>query len=824
VIAPIDTAEADFVDGREGADTMNAGDGDDIYIVDNAGDFVTEPENDPFGGVDEIRSTVSYSINFANKGDSGFGIENITLLGFANINATGNSNNNVLVGNGGNNILDGLGGDDTFIGGSGSDRYDGGEGHDTIDYSSLGQRVTLKSQGIIEKPDGFGTDTIAGLERIIGTLGQSNVIDGTVGGPQATSFNINLDTNNLTVNGIPGIGSSSFFVQNFTDVRGTSNNDTVVGNGAGNVFFGTAGNDSYDGGPGGFDTNDTIDYSALGTAVTLKSQGIIEKGALGTDTIARMERIIGALGQSNVIDGTVGGQQATSFKIDLATSNLTVNGIPGIGSSSFFVQNFTNVRGTSNNDTVVGDGAGNVFFGTAGNDSYDGLDGFDTIDYGALGTAVTLKSQGIIEKGALGTDTIARMERIIGAAGQTNVIDGFTGGPQPTSFEIDLEGSFLLVKNIPRIGDQAFFIKDFVNVRGTTNHDFITGNALANRLDGDGGNDTLIGGAGNDTVIGGAGNDSYGFDADLALGADRLNEAGGGIDTLDFSATTNRSIALRLDLATSQVVNPNLSLSLGSGIVFENVIGGGLADTLTGNTLDNRLDGGGGNDALIGDAGNDTLIGGAGDDSYSFDADLALGADMLNEAGGGIDTLDFSATTSRSIALRLDLATSQVVNPNLSLSLGSGIVFENVIGGGLADTLTGNALANRLDGGGGNDTLNGGAGNDALTGGAGADRFRFDTPLNATTNRDVIRDFSIAQGDTIELENAVFTALTTAGPLAASAFFIGARANTKDQRILYNSANGNLLYDQDGSGAIGSICFATITSRLALNNTSFIVT
>ena len=571
---------------------MNAGDGDDIYIVDNAGDFVTEPENDPFGGVDEIRSTVSYSINFANKGDSGFGIENITLLGFANINATGNSNNNVLVGNGGNNILDGLGGDDTFIGGSGSDRYDGGEGHDTIDYSSLGQRVTLKSQGIIEKPDGFGTDTIAGLERIIGTLGQSNVID-----------------------------------------------------------------------------------------------------------------------------GTVGGQQATSFKIDLATSNLTVNGIPGIGSSSFFVQNFTNVRGTSNNDTVVGDGAGNVFFGTAGNDSYDGLDGFDTIDYGALGTAVTLKSQGIIEKGALGTDTIARMERIIGAAGQTNVIDGFTGGPQPTSFEIDLEGSFLLVKNIPRIGDQAFFIKDFVNVRGTTNHDFITGNALANRLDGDGGNDTLIGGAGNDTVIGGAGNDSYGFDADLALGADRLNEAGGGIDTLDFSATTNRSIALRLDLATSQVVNPNLSLSLGSGIVF-----------------------------------------------------------------------------------------------------------ENVIGGGLADTLTGNALANRLDGGGGNDTLNGGAGNDALTGGAGADRFRFDTPLNATTNRDVIRDFSIAQGDTIELENAVFTALTTAGPLAASAFFIGARANTKDQRILYNSANGNLLYDQDGSGAIGSICFATITSRLALNNTSFIVT
>jgi hypothetical protein len=57
-----------------------------------------------------------------------------------------------------------------------------------------------------------------------------------------------------------------------------------------------------------------------------------------------------------------------------------------------------------------------------------------------------------------------------------------------------------------------------------------------------------------EVVIGGAGNDSYGFDTDLALGADTLNEAGGGVDTLNFSATTTRSIVLNLGLATSQTL------------------------------------------------------------------------------------------------------------------------------------------------------------------------------------------------------------------------------------------------------------------------------
>jgi hypothetical protein len=33
-----------------------------------------------------------------------------------------------------------------------------------------------------------------------------------------------------------------------------------------------------------------------------------------------------------------------------------------------------------------------------------------------------------------------------------------------------------------------------------------------------------------------------------------------------------------------------------------------------------------------------------------------------------------------------------------------------------------------------------------------------------------------------------------------------------------------LVYDEDGSGAIGSIAFATLNSGLALNNTFFTIT
>ena len=126
----------------------------------------------------------------------------------------------------------------------------------------------------------------------------------------------------------------------------------------------------------------------------------------------------------------------------------------------------------------------------------------------------------------------------------------------------------------------------------------------------------------------------------------------------------------------------------------------------------------------------------------------------------------------------------------------------------------------RLLGGAGNDALGGHTGNDLLSGGTGADLFRFDSALNAATNVDNILDFSVID-DTIVLDQTVFTALTTLGTLSAAAFRTGAAAADADDRIIYNSATGNIYYDADGNGAGAAVLFAHVTAGLALTNADF---
>jgi Ca2+-binding RTX toxin-like protein len=136
----------------------------------------------------------------------------------------------------------------------------------------------------------------------------------------------------------------------------------------------------------------------------------------------------------------------------------------------------------------------------------------------------------------------------------------------------------------------------------------------------------------------------------------------------------------------------------------------------------------------------------------------------------------------------------------------------------------GNGLNNIVRGNAGNNYINGGFGNDLLSGGAGSDTFAFTTLLHNTGNVDTIEDFS-APADTIQLENAVFAALTATGTLAASAFHVGFSATAADQHILYANGNGWLLYDADGSGAGAAIHFATLAAGLngQISNADFVV-
>lgn len=166
-----------------------------------------------------------------------------------------------------------------------------------------------------------------------------------------------------------------------------------------------------------------------------------------------------------------------------------------------------------------------------------------------------------------------------------------------------------------------------------------------------------------------------------------------------------------------------------------------LPSTLKGGPGDDVLTGGGGSDNLIGDAGDDTLRGSGGNDIYLFDTDVALGSDTIDESGGGFDTLDFGATTTRPVRLNLGVAARQFVNAGLKLTISAKNALEKVIGGSRNDTLTGNSRGNVLTGNaghdilvgnGGNDRLAGGAGRDILIGGMGSDR------LNGGTNDDIL--------------------------------------------------------------------------------------
>ncbi|NES89341.1 PQQ-dependent sugar dehydrogenase, partial [Okeania sp. SIO2B9] len=202
-------------------------------------------------------------------------------------------------------------------------------------------------------------------------------------------------------------------------------------------------------------------------------------------------------------------------------------------------------------------------------------------------------------------------------------------------------------------------------------------------------------------------------------------------------------------------------------------------DQLFGRRGSDRLTGNGGDDTLIGGVGRDTLNGGRGDDSVNG----GPGSDRLFGKSGN------------------DLLIGRPGN-------------DILLGGDGNDT---------LEGGIGRDRLNGGAGNDQLTGGGSIDRFIFNTNDEFQTEDvgiDTITDFSQTQGDIILLDLTTFTAINSD---SGTGFSIAGEfatvtddqlAETSEAVIVYNSENGKLFYNPNGSqagfGSGGQ--FATLTN------------
>ena len=112
------------------------------------------------------------------------------------------------------------------------------------------------------------------------------------------------------------------------------------------------------------------------------------------------------------------------------------------------------------------------------------------------------------------------------------------------------------------------------------------------------------------------------------------------------------------------------------------------------------------------------------------------------------------------------------------------------------------------------DILSGGLGNDILTGGSGGDSFSFNA-LNEGI--DTITDFSVGNDDLFVKGSSFGGGLVSGDIITAAQFVIGTAATNTSQRFIYNSTNGALSFDVDGSGATVASQFAILSPNLALS-------
>jgi Ca2+-binding RTX toxin-like protein len=215
----------DTMDGGAGADTMVGGLGDDTYMVDNVGDLVRESGV----GYDVVMASLSFTLS-AN-------VEELDLLGGADLAGIGNRDANLLRGNVGANMLNGAAGNDTLLGGDGNDTLDGGSGADSMAGGTGNDLYLVDNIGDLVV-EGFGE----GIDTVMSSI----------------SFTLGDNVENLTLTKTAAINGTGNALANL-----------IIGNTAANVLNGGAGNDTLMGGLGkdiltGGDGADVFRYGSIG--------------------------------------------------------------------------------------------------------------------------------------------------------------------------------------------------------------------------------------------------------------------------------------------------------------------------------------------------------------------------------------------------------------------------------------------------------------------------------------------------------------------------------------------------------------------------------
>ncbi|MFO1035817.1 MAG: calcium-binding protein [Geminicoccaceae bacterium] len=301
---------------------------------------------------------------------------------------------------------------------------------------------------------------------------------------------------------------------------------------------------------------------------------------------------------------------------------------------------------------------------------------------------------------------------------------------------------------------------------GTAFADFINGLEGDDMLYGGGADDVLVGGKGSDDIYGGSGQDTVSY---LYSDQGVMVDLQSGLAHAEGDDTDSLS---------------NVEIVWGSNEV-DLLMGSSGADTFLGWDGDDRLIGRGGGDALSG--------------------------------GKGFDTADYMTSDA---AVSVNLATGAISGGDAAGDRLTSI--EGLNGSAYGDTLVGNGTANHLygyhgndtlRGGGGADLIEGGVGKDSLWGGSGADTFKFSVAESAATksDADIIKDFSEAQGDKIDL--------TAFGDLD----FIGGDAfNAPDQARTFTS-DGNTFVAINETGNSTAEMYIRLDGLHSLEQNDFIL-
>lgn len=506
---------------------------------------------------------------------------------------TGNASNNTLSGTNTDDSITGLGGNDTLVGSRRNDTLDGGDGVDVANYTSLSQAIILGPQGTIDKGS-LGSDRLIKIERIIAPIGKTNVVSLSSAG-SGLSISANLATNSLNVSGVPGVGTIATAIENFVNVDGSVNNDSIVGSIANNSLTGAQGNDSIAAGDGndslnggtgndsllgengndsftastgndtlnGGNNNDIADYTSLSGPIVLKAQGAVSKGTLGNDLLVKVETILAPAGKFSTIDASAATTSANPINVNLATNSLSVSNVPTAGiTANFKVVNFSDVIGSAGNDLLTGDTLDNALTGGSGNDTLDGGSADDTLTGNGGNDSLFGSTGNDSLNGVDGNDTIVDADgndSLFGNAGN----DSLHGGIGNDSLD----------------GASA---EDTLS--GSDGNDFLSGSTGSDSLDGGVGNDFLQGGFGGlnekDTLTGGAGNDSFilgnssaiYYNGDFNNGFAVIQDLGTGDKIVLKKFASDYSLIKSLNLVGSAALDTVISTTSGDiiGVISDN--------------------------------------------------------------------------------------------------------------------------------------------------------------------------------------------------------------------------------------------------------------